>query len=727
MKKIYSQCSKVTIYLGDGENHRPRRGVPARPGAAACATFHGDDRDLRYIEAFWDDLASSQRLSSSFHLFCLIRILTSRDLTSTLAAKLSSSKVDHLSHLAESLRMMLISPWWQRIWVVQEVVVSKRAFIQYGPVSAPWEMLVAALPQIPTTSFPLDSAKVLAYFARYVRDFEYLRSEWHSRGGAPLLSLLQSFSSRRASDERDKVFALLGLVTKSQQGLVRPNYVAEVTEVYRSTALALVRDSGTFSIWNGDVARKNAMNLPSWIPDWSAACEETDRRRTQVTSSYNACGNWALSLVESHSAYLSYVAKGLEKLAQFKFLQPFERDGDMLHPGLGRALGRYQAKLWEYEQILEAEFTKGGHGRPMEAAGDMNELRTLSSRVRNSCSRLRNFCSPAGHRATPHQHSELRRLSGHMFGRSPVLCGEIGKMRPIKVLRPVPTTEVEFDPPIWTGEELLTVPRQLWVPELEANHVLVVETMAIGKVTKVAQRLITWSDLDSALTTLYSWVMNFDVAHGLDFARTLVADALVLTGGESSSTGQGSNIKLRRLNADDDEQLRSWVNRIVGFAEQRGDYAAKHFRVDEDMKGFDEALVLATEGRVLFLLESFLGPKRLFGLGPGSMAQGDEVRVLPGGKNYTVLRPAAVDDSKERLNEFTVVGDCYLDSEDERNNSQRHLVEPAPDFDSWKADRGRPWPGWLPPDVLAMMKGEHELDFSGLDVSLQRRQTVYLT
>ena len=728
MKQIYSQCSKVTIYLGDGKNHRPKQGVPAEPKPAARATFHGDDRDLGHVEAFWDDLAIGRHLSWSFHLFCLIRILTSRELTSALVAELAGPKADHLGHLVENLRMMLISPWWQRIWVVQEMVVSKRAFIHYGPVSAPWEMFVAALPQISTTSFPPDSTKVLTYFTRQVRDFERLRSEWHSRGGAPLLSLLQGFSSRRASDERDKVFALLGLVTESQQGLVQPDYGAEVSEVYRSTALALVNDSGTLSIWNGDVARKNAMSLPSWIPDWSATCEEPDRRRAQVEASYNACGAWALRVIKSHSEYLRYVASGLEKLT--RFLESSRQGGELVHPGLSRALGRYYEKLQEYEGVLEMEFTTGFY-ETTTGVQDMSQLRTLSTRVRNSCSRLRTLSSTTGSASATHgQGTDWYQLSSHMFSCSSVLCGEVSKMRPIKVLHAKRDGRCIFNPPIWAGEELLTVPPQTWRQRLEvgpgsSTNVLVIETMPVGMVTKVGPRLITWDDVDSAFATLYRWLGIFFEVQNLELARTLVADALVLKGGERSSEGQTSNIELRRLNADDDKLLTSWLDRIGELMRQGREYAAQHFRVDRNMKGLDEALVLATEGRALFqLMGPTHAPLPALGLGPGSMAQGDHVRILPGGKNHVVLRPAETGDYDGDMKEFTVVGDCFLNSEDERKNIRKPPIELALDFEGWWLNQDRRWPGWLPPDLLTAKN--MNLGFTYLDPCLRRRERVCL-
>ncbi|KAI1281089.1 hypothetical protein F5Y07DRAFT_412954 [Xylaria sp. FL0933] len=88
---------------------------------------------------------------------------------------------------------------------------------------------------------------------------------------------------------------------------------------------------------------------------------------------------------------------------------------------------------------------------------------------------------------------------------------------------------------------------------------------------------------------------------------------------------------------------------------------------------------LATEGRVFFETED-----GRFGLGPGSMAPGDEIHILPGGKTHFVLRRRP----KSR-NEFELIGDCFLDSE------QDYHSEPQKEEATMK--------GSLPWEVLGLM------------------------
>ncbi|KAK1756411.1 heterokaryon incompatibility protein-domain-containing protein [Echria macrotheca] len=347
MREIYSICDTVAVYLGDGIHHRPQKGIARRPDVARI-TFSNDPRDLVHIDAFWDALSAGRPLKSLFHMFCLLRILSSADLFPILITKLDGGKNDALDQILEALRMMLTSTWWQRIWVVQEMVVARSAVIQYGPFSVPWDMLVAAVPHASLlgSATSSDGAKVLAYFVRHVENFENLRKQWRSEGGAPLLSLLQHFSARQATDERDKIFALLGLVRENQRGFVEPSYVDDVPRVYRNLAVALLHRTNDVSLWRGDMARKKRRDLPSWVPDWSAVFDESDRRRAQVTC-HDVSNGWEFITVRSMTAYWNRVYFGMRKLSTW--FQSRETTGDLLPAQLVVAFEQYGREIASFE------------------------------------------------------------------------------------------------------------------------------------------------------------------------------------------------------------------------------------------------------------------------------------------------------------------------------------------------------------------------------------------
>lgn len=117
MRDIYSGSKNVTVYLGDGRNHRPKKGIPRR-SAIPLVEFHNDQRDQAHLQAFWDALSNRGSLASTFHMFSFLRIVGDTQLGKILAEKITDADPDTINDLSEHLRMLLLSPWWQRVWVV---------------------------------------------------------------------------------------------------------------------------------------------------------------------------------------------------------------------------------------------------------------------------------------------------------------------------------------------------------------------------------------------------------------------------------------------------------------------------------------------------------------------------------------------------------------------------------------------------------------------------------
>ena len=102
-----------------------------------------------------------------------------------------------------------------------------------------------------------------------------------------LNALLHLASSSRATDPRDKVFALLGLSSASRDPEnwpeeVAPDYTRSMFEVYAGAAKYCIRQTGSLSILSQFVHDRLAestspyINLPSWVPRWDL--EHSTRR-----------------------------------------------------------------------------------------------------------------------------------------------------------------------------------------------------------------------------------------------------------------------------------------------------------------------------------------------------------------------------------------------------------------------------------------------------------------
>jgi hypothetical protein len=147
------------------------------------------------------------------------------------------------------------TPWFNRIWVVQEVTAPRHIVVIYGTISAPWSMFASAASEYKKHStaccadvvrgIPKDEEKILADSCNKIADIHALRILQHTvdRRGLDgqreddfisLLDLLRKFRNRKASDPRDKVYALLSMVlTPPGRPPLLPDYSLSEVEVFR--------------------------------------------------------------------------------------------------------------------------------------------------------------------------------------------------------------------------------------------------------------------------------------------------------------------------------------------------------------------------------------------------------------------------------------------------------------------------------------------------------------
>jgi serine/threonine protein kinase len=79
-----------------------------------------------------------------------------------------------------------------------------------------------------------------------------------------------------ATDPRDKVFALMGLVVDGDDCNIDVNYGLSINQVYTNIAREYVRLYGNLNIILPKRRQNPGHNLPSWCPDWSSAMPNLD-------------------------------------------------------------------------------------------------------------------------------------------------------------------------------------------------------------------------------------------------------------------------------------------------------------------------------------------------------------------------------------------------------------------------------------------------------------------
>lgn len=149
--------------------------------------------------------------------------------------------------------------------------------------------------------YPYLEQQSLLQFSHKILEIETTRNEWHSVEPLGLLPLLRKFRSRSASDERDKVFALLGLVRfwRVKERQISPDYSLNATNVAFQTTKSMLASYGSLSVLAGTLRRSEHYDSnPSWVIDWNFPPTLNEDTRLENVLWYNAGGS--NGLIELH-------------------------------------------------------------------------------------------------------------------------------------------------------------------------------------------------------------------------------------------------------------------------------------------------------------------------------------------------------------------------------------------------------------------------------------------
>ncbi|KAK7968797.1 heterokaryon incompatibility protein-domain-containing protein [Apiospora saccharicola] len=241
MREIYQSSIEVIVWLGESRVDDKLGPTSTEPGSLV-------ERDV------WGALH-------------IVQLLASGQLALDIPA---FRNLDEAGPIMRGFKAIAERSWWERVWVVQEVVVANK-----GRGATPQEST-----ELPPRFHCLTSNQ----------------QEWSGGQGRPLvaLQLLRKFRSRKASDPKDKVFALLGLVQywgRSQP--LSADYSHSIDSTFLGTMMMLISSTESLSVLAGSTGRAclQASKVPSWVIDWSFPEEENEYMRLKSLVLYSAGGN----------------------------------------------------------------------------------------------------------------------------------------------------------------------------------------------------------------------------------------------------------------------------------------------------------------------------------------------------------------------------------------------------------------------------------------------------
>ena len=153
--------------------------------------------------------------------------------------------------------------WYERLWVLQEAVVSSEVLVKCGLYSCSLASLTSSSILVGINSldtFGIDAIGRCTLLDIYTMKTMYLSSS------LSLLSVLRLLCfCYECFDCRDYLYGVLGLQSGEEMVKVHVDYTKSPQEVFVDVTRELIRKSGSLAIFDLENGVQD-MNLPSWVP-----------------------------------------------------------------------------------------------------------------------------------------------------------------------------------------------------------------------------------------------------------------------------------------------------------------------------------------------------------------------------------------------------------------------------------------------------------------------------
>ncbi|OQV02024.1 hypothetical protein CLAIMM_07281 [Cladophialophora immunda] len=252
MGQIYRKAKRVLVWLGDS--------VEDGANAASLITELNDRIDAQLsVHGTWDELPNA----------------TPED-------EISKDGRWRAIHAA------FASPWFTRVWVIQEVGLAADPWVLFGDSEFDWTSMMrvaqwmldfANFLLVDRASFPLSSIHaatldgwdVTKSSRQRSRDFGTFSTGW------TLQKLLHSAKGLKATDPRDFIYSLLGHPSALKPGttdntsFVDPDYNLPYLDAYHRFALEWLKDPHGVNLLLSVEHDENTLSgdYPSWVPRWN--------------------------------------------------------------------------------------------------------------------------------------------------------------------------------------------------------------------------------------------------------------------------------------------------------------------------------------------------------------------------------------------------------------------------------------------------------------------------
>lgn len=267
MRQIYSQASSSWVALWVGE---PSLAVDEESGLPLS------DLGMDYIHDFAIEIAERKNSGQDPGEGPLYQEF----IKDRRAFQCSNSEV--LTPRVRGLWDVLHRSWWGRLWVVQEVALSKQPTLICGGKAEPFHNIKIVIEALIR---PQQGVEVMEYNSLFIASTFHHFHVRHmietggmskiSPPGVKALRILNATRNTKASDPRDKIYGILGFFgapeTDPENIFPTPDYKKTAAELYADVSRAIISNTGNLDALSSCYGffQASVPELPSWVAAWN--------------------------------------------------------------------------------------------------------------------------------------------------------------------------------------------------------------------------------------------------------------------------------------------------------------------------------------------------------------------------------------------------------------------------------------------------------------------------
>ncbi|KAM0710334.1 hypothetical protein Q7P35_002696 [Cladosporium inversicolor] len=178
------------------------------------------------------------------------------------------ANMQYSNRLGSAITSLLQRPYWTRAWIIQELAKASKAEVWCGPQVLPWDVFVRgvqgwwAYSKIRVGDFD-HPIMVLQYFRNAEADVK--------KGAARMLlsaAMVRSLDTK-ASLDRDRIYALLGIARDGRETMPTPHYMGEDAVVFDTVLKQMIIEQGQLNLIFLAGTKRARGIPPSWLPRWN--------------------------------------------------------------------------------------------------------------------------------------------------------------------------------------------------------------------------------------------------------------------------------------------------------------------------------------------------------------------------------------------------------------------------------------------------------------------------